>query len=259
MHSLDLQDSPVQRAGRATLIWAADWRRLLQAAAALLVLALSPSSYGGANRSAMARHLVVGAALNLAGFCTLVALLALMLTRIVVGTASGLGLSQFSIEMLVRVLVLELIPLAAALFVALRLALPKGGELVALRGSADGGRPDLAFLQREVLPRSLACAVQLLLLVTASGLVAAALAYVAVHSGSTAGIAGFNRTVGRTLAPATATVFVLKTVVFAAVVSLVPLAAALRRRGAGTELGALTRLFSLLLLIQIAALAGIYA
>jgi phospholipid/cholesterol/gamma-HCH transport system permease protein len=258
MLSIKVQDSPVPRAGRAALAWADDWRRLAQSAAALLVLAFSPSSYRGAKRRAVARHLVLGVGLNLAGFCALVALLALVLTRIVVGTAAGLGLSQFSIEMLVRVLVLELIPLAAALFVALRLALPEGGELVALRRHPVGAQPDLAFLQREVLPRSLACAFQLLLLVTASSIIAAVLAYLAVHGGSTAGIAGFNRTVGRTLAPATAMVFALKTLLYAAVVSLVPLAAALRREGAGTELGALTRLFSLLLLIQIAALIGNY-
>ena len=53
-------------------------------------------------------------------FTALSALVSLVIIRIVLVTALSYGLSRFALEMVVRVLVLELIPLSAALFVALR-------------------------------------------------------------------------------------------------------------------------------------------
>ena len=50
-------------------------------------------------------------------FTVFSSLLGLVLIRIVVVTALSYGLSQYAVEMVVRVLVLELIPLGAALFV----------------------------------------------------------------------------------------------------------------------------------------------
>ena len=64
--------------------------------------------------------------------CTLVSL---VLIRIVLVTAISYGLSTFALEMVVRVLVLELIPLTAAVFVALRCSLPDGLELTEMRAS----------------------------------------------------------------------------------------------------------------------------
>jgi phospholipid/cholesterol/gamma-HCH transport system permease protein len=262
MLTLDIADSRARRIGRAALAWVDDWRRLAQSAAVLLVLAVSPSSYRGARRPVLAREIVLGIGTQVAWFGALSALLALVLIRIIVVTAAGLGLAQYSLELLIRMLALELIPLAAALFAALRIALPKAGALLALRGrsASTSGAPDVLFLQREVLPRAVASALAVLLLVAVSGVLTLLLAYGVVHGGSTGGLANFNHTVGRTMAPAMATVFVLKTLLFAGVVGLLPLAAALRRQTvAGSELGTLARLFSLLLLIQIAALIGNYA
>ena len=69
----------------------------------------------------------------LPGCTVLAALLSLVLTRIVVVTALSYGLTAYALEMVIRVLVLELIPLTAALFVALRCTIPSGAALAQLR------------------------------------------------------------------------------------------------------------------------------
>ena len=53
--------------------------------------------------------------------------------RFVVVTALSYGLSKYALEMVVRVLVLELIPLTSAIFVALRCAIPNAAEVYDLR------------------------------------------------------------------------------------------------------------------------------
>ena len=84
------------------------------------------------------------------------ALISLVLIRIVVVTALSYGLSQYALQMVIRVLVLELIPLTAALFVALRCTIPRGARDARTCGSfarsAGRRRPVLD----EVLPRVVA-------------------------------------------------------------------------------------------------------
>ena len=93
----------------------------------------SPSSYGARARAGAARHVYLDTAPILWWFTALCALLTLVITRIVVVTAVSYGLSQYALEMVIRVLVLELIPLTAALFVALRCTIPNGAALALMR------------------------------------------------------------------------------------------------------------------------------
>src|SRR6218665_3663179 len=72
------------RVGHMARRWALAWWRLFYLGAVVLVLP---------------------------GFTVLAALISLVLTRIVVVTALSYGLSRYALEMLIRVLVLELIPL----------------------------------------------------------------------------------------------------------------------------------------------------
>jgi phospholipid/cholesterol/gamma-HCH transport system permease protein len=90
--------------------WALAWWRILYLGAVVCVLVLSPSSYGKVTRRALARHLYLDTAPVLLGFTALAALISLVLTRIVVVTALSYGLSRYALEMVIRVLVLELIP-----------------------------------------------------------------------------------------------------------------------------------------------------
>ena len=106
--------------GRAAQRWVIEWWRLVHLGALILVLTLSPSSYNRESRLVLSRHIYLNTAPILLGFTVLCALVTVVLTRIVLVTALSYGLSQYALQVVIRVLVLELIPLTAALFVALR-------------------------------------------------------------------------------------------------------------------------------------------
>jgi len=252
--------------GRVVLRWFTGWWRIVHLGAQLMVLALSPSSYSPANRAAMARHIVVDTAPTLAWFTLLSSLISLVVIRIVVVTAASYGLSQYALQMVVRVLVLELIPLTAALFVALRISLPDGRELarMRLRGELDALlRRGIDPLRHEVLPRVIAGAFAVLMLAAVAGVVTLVLAYLSVHGFTLGGLERYTRTVGQVFSPAVTLIFTLKTFLLALAVSLIPVASALYdlprgRARTSAELQALVRLFLVMLLIEAASLVGNY-
>lgn len=255
-----------ERWAHRTLNWLAGWWRTLYLGAVVLVLALSPSSYRRAERQALARHLYLNAAPALPWFTLLSALVSLVIIRIVVTTAISYGLSQYALEMLVRVLVLELIPLTAALFVALRSTVPNGTELARMRyrGQWEALRErGIDPIRQELMPRVLAGIFAVTLLAAVSCAVALVLSYVGVYGFSLGGVAGYTRQVGHIFNPAVSLVLVLKTLFLSLAVSLIPMAAGVYgalAKGERTraELQGLVRLFVVLLLIEAASLIGNY-
>src|SRR2546427_3721223 len=148
----------LRRLGSKVLVWLGSWWQIMLFGVVVLTLALSPSTYSRAGRSAIARQIVRATAPNLMWFTVLSALISVVLIRIVVVTALSYGLSRFAIEMVVRVLVLELIPLTAAMFVALRCTLPDSAEIELMRaqGALDAlRRQGLDPIRHEFLPRVL--------------------------------------------------------------------------------------------------------
>ena len=139
--------------------WAAAWARITFFGSVMVVRALSPRSYGPETRYNLARHVYLDTVPILGWFTALSALFTLIITRIVVVTATSYGLSQYALEMVVRVLVIELIPLTAALFVAMRCTIPSGAALVEMRHAGhfrNLRRKHLDPVLVEVLPRLLA-------------------------------------------------------------------------------------------------------
>jgi phospholipid/cholesterol/gamma-HCH transport system permease protein len=253
-----------ERLGRGLLAWLADAWGVLRQGALILVLALTPSSWGRAERRALQREMVQGTVGPLLGFAVLSALISLIIIRIVVVTALSYGLSRYALEMVVRVLVLELIPLAAALYAALRTTLPDAVDVARLRARGAFAAPHMvAALKREVLPRVVAGLFCALALAAASGVLTLLLAYVSVYGFTPWGFEAYTRTVGQVLSPAVALIFTLKTIGFGAAVALIPMASVLNerlhsgRRGSA-ELRGLVRMFLALLLIEAASLAGNY-
>ncbi len=248
------------------LHWLGGWWRIVHLGAVMLVLALAPSSHRGARRQGLAWHLVNSCLPMLPGFTLVTALISLVVIRIVTVTALSYGLTQYALEMVVRVLVLELIPLAAALFAALRATLPMAATLSARRelGQLDalsrrGGEP----LVDEVLPRVLAGMFCVMLLAALSCLLTLLLAYLSVHGFTFGGFERYTRTVGRVFSPAVSLIFSLKVFFLAGAVSLIPVVAALQptnRRGtwAGAELHSMVRMLLVILIIEIASLVGNY-
>lgn len=239
--------------------WINGWRLIGLLAAQVLALALSPSSFRGGRAAAVARHLYAATGPLLPGFTLLAALAALVIIRIVIATALSYGLSRYALDVLVRTLVLELIPLSAALFVALRYSLDAGDEVRALRDRQPGAA-SAVWLRDEVLPRTLAGLFAVLTLALVSGVLTLVLAYVSVYGFSGWGLAGFTRTVGQVFNPVVALIFGLKTLAFGLAVAVIPVMDAPARRGmAGRDdLARLARLLVVLLGVEVASLVGNY-
>lgn len=243
--------------------------RIVHLGALLLALALSPSTYRPPWRQALAQQVVRAALPLLAWFTLLSALVSVVVIRIVLVTATSYGLSQVALEVVVRVLVLELIPMSAAFAVALRVTAPMASELALARrqGVLDGAHGGgLDVLRREVAPRALAGLFSVLLLAAVASVVALVMAYLLAHGFSPWALDGYTRMVGQVFSPAVSLVFVLKTGALALAVSAVPLGSALHGQVsgphdeamAGLETQGLVRMFVVMLIVEVAALAGNY-
>lgn len=251
---------------RALGLWLRGWWQVVFLGAQILVLAFSPSSYSPACRRRLAQQMVAGAASMLVGFSGLAALVTVVLTRIVVVTAESYGLTQYALQVVIRVLVIELIPLCAVLFVALRSTLASATELAALRrqGALAALRETgVDPLATEALPRVLAGIHASLTLAALSCVVAVVLAYLAVYGLSLAALPGFTRLFGQVFDVTVTLLFVLKTLFFSLAVALMPVASALYDRLAsparrGGDLNILARMFFVLLLIEVLCLVGNY-
>jgi len=256
----------LSRTGLAAQHWLVQWWRLLHLGALILVLALSPSSYRPGSRQVMGRHLYTSTAPILLGFTLLCALVTVVLTRIVMATALSYGLSQYALQVVIRVLVLELIPLTAALFVALRCTIPDGAELTAMQASGELDemrRQGIEPVRSEVLPRVVAGMFSGITLAALSSVVAVIVAYLAVYGFTVSGLAGYTRLFGQVFSPAVTLIFVLKTLLFCLAVSLMPMASALygmrgERVRTSAEMRGLVRMFAVLLLVEVASLVGNY-
>ncbi len=267
MTGLSAGSHTVRRAGLAPLRWLTGWWRIIFFGASLLVLAVSPASWRADNRHALMRHLYLDTAPILPWFTALCALLTLVITRIVVVTALSYGLSRYALEMVIRVLVLELIPLTAALFVALRCTIPNGAALAEMRriGHFEALlRRGIDPVTTQALPRALAGIFATITLAALSCVVALVLAYFAVYGWTAAGAAAYTHVFGHVFNPAVALIFVLKTVFFSLAVSIIPMASGLYDvEGDGSResaaLQGLVRMFAVLLVLEAASLAGNYA
>jgi len=239
------------------------WRSL-RFSALLLVMAASPAIYTPENRRRLATQICLTCNQTVPAFTLLSALLSLVLVHIVVVTAQSYGLSQFALGTVVRVLVVELLPLAAALFVALRAGAAMNAEIAALRRTQPGAPRrviESALIHRIVLPRVAGSAVAVVLLAAISGGLALLLAYLGVYGFTPWGIANFTRTVGQVFEPTVLMALGLKTLLFAIAVATIPASAGLEkpRRGQGESVAVLqgtVRLFAVLIGIEILSLTA---
>jgi len=243
------------------------WLRAAHFSAAAVVTAFSPSAYDREARGLAARQIHFSAWQALPGFVLASALLSFVLIRIVVGTAQEFGLPQYALELAVRVLVLELIPVLAALYVALRsgaaictrVALMRiGGDLERV---ARSGRDPVGA---ELVPRVIGSLVAVALLTYLSGVVALLLAYVELYGFSPWAVAGFVRITGHVFDPVAVAAFLLKTTLFGVVVGAVPIGAALGvQRDPEAVPGAvrrgMVRLGVTLAVIEVVFVAAMYA
>ena len=247
----------------AGLRWRHGWWTVLVFGAQMLVLAFSPSSYRRSQRRVMVYQLVLATVPLIPGFVAISAVVSLVIIQIVVATAESYGLSRYALDVLVRTVVIELMPLLVALYVALRYTLPSGEQVAGLRASGrlhalwrSGGDP----ARDELLPRVLAGVFSVALLAALSCVLALLLTYVSVYGFTSWGFAAYTRAVGQVFNPAVTMIFVLKALFFSLSVAILPIApdprGAARRQH--DHIGLLGRVFSAILLVEVFALVGNY-
>jgi phospholipid/cholesterol/gamma-HCH transport system permease protein len=159
------------------------------------------------------------------------------------------------------VLVLELIPLSAALFVVLRtgMATPWQAQQP-LTGQAALSRAEHSQL---LLPGVIATAFSVVTLAAVSSVVALLLAYLVVYGFSPWGFDDYTRMVGRVFDGPVSLSFCVKTLLFALAVAVVPVASNLYAppvpvKGAIAVSAGTVRLFLVLVLIEGSSLAVKY-
>jgi phospholipid/cholesterol/gamma-HCH transport system permease protein len=251
----------LQRLHHGAVAWLHSWWRLLHFAVLMFSVALTPSSYGRDKRPVLAAHLVADTAPNLAWYGVMSALVSLVLIRIVVVTSLSYGLSRFALEMVVRVLVLELIPLTAAAFVALRTTLPAGLEFAQNR--AADREVTVQEMHNDFFPRVAAGIFAVWMLAAVSCVLTLILAYLSLYGFTPWALTGYTRVVGQVFNPAVTLILVLKIVFFSLAVGLIPMASsfyfgASYRNKVTHGLSDMVRLFAVILLIEVASLMGNY-
>ncbi len=246
--------------------WVAGWWLVLRFGARVLVLAVSPSSYRPRQRQLILRSIYLATRPMLPGFTLLTAIFGLVVIRIVLAAALTYGLTRFALDVLVRTLVLELIPLSAALYVAVRYSLAEGEMIRMMRTEgrfkallAEGKDPTRDI----VLPRVLAGQFAVVALTAVSGLVVLFLTYFSLYGFASWGFAGFTRSVGQVIDPVTLLILAMKTFFMSLAVAVIPMVATAHDSGgqgsrAHAELIRLARLLSVMLIIEITALVGSY-
>jgi len=232
--------------------WLLGWWQLLLFGAQLMTLAFSPSSWRPEQRRLMLREVYTATTPLLLAFSIGTAVVAQIIIRIVLATALSYGLSQYALDVLVRTLVLELIPLSAALYVAVRYTLPGAEQVRTLR--AQG----LDALRDTELPRALAGMFAALTLTLLSAMIALALTYFSVYGLTTWGLPGFVRGVGHVFGPVIVLIFALKTLFLSLAVAIIPMLPGARESAAGADLSRLARLLAVVLLIELLSLVGNY-
>lgn len=216
--------------GALAAAWLADWQRVFMFGAMALVMMASPSTYDAANRATIARHIYLTTWRILPWFTVLAGLASLVLIRVVLVTALNYGLAKFALDLVVRVLVLEVIPLFAALYVALRNAASTRTDSRSIFIPQDLdklGGADTDRVRDELVPRVIAYGFSVLTMVVVSGLLTLLLAYLSVYGFSRWGFAEFERTVGQAFGTVAALTFLLKVVFYSLAVAVIPIAAGL--------------------------------
>lgn len=250
-------------AGLGPLRWLLAWWAIVDFGAQMLVLALSPSSYRRAQRTVLLRHLYAASGPLLPAFVAICAVVSLVIIQIVMATAASYGLGRYALDVLVRSLVIELMPLLVALYVAVRYTMPGGEQVAAWRSGGQlrtmwraGGDP----ARDELLPRVLAGVFSVALLSAVSCVLALLLTYLSIYGFTTWGFDAYTRAVGQAFNPAVTLIFALKAFFFSLAVAILPIAPDLRRASSRRHdhIGLLGRVFAAILLVEVCSLVGTY-
>jgi phospholipid/cholesterol/gamma-HCH transport system permease protein len=253
----------VEHEARDAVGWFLAWGRATRFAFAVVAAVLSPKLYTPRARIATTHQIYFTAWQVLPGFTLFAAALGVVVVEITVHTARQFGLDRYALELIFRALVLELMPLLTALFVALRSGSAISTEIALLRVAGEFHDLDTAGIEpfeRDFVPRVAAAAVSVFALTTLACLFVLALSYVVMYGVSPWGFDPYTRTVARVFTPLALGALVVKCIAFGVAVAVIPISAGLDATrevssAPGAVMGGMVRLFFALGLIEIVALA----
>jgi len=243
------------------------WRRLARFAGYATVAALSPSAYDRASREIAARQIYRTAWKVLPGYLAFSAVLSLVLIEVVNNAARTYGLTDYALELVLRVLILELIPFLTAIFVALRSGSEIGAEIALMRVSGElEDQEGIAAspLYHELVPRIVAAALSVFALTTLASALTLYIAYASFYGTSVSGFYAFTRVVGHIFDMQILVGFLLRFLLFGLAVALIPLATGLEAKQGDahsvpfTVVAGLVKLFFVICVIEILSLVVKY-
>lgn len=232
--------------GSGLAAWLAGQYRYLGFAALLLIASLSPGIHDRPTRQRSASVLCCAAWQTLPGFLLACILLSAILTRVVAVTADSYGLSHLALEAILRVFVVELLPLISTLFVAMR-AVP----MAMLHLAALPGRPGAGL--RDALPYVVGNAAAVVILAIIGGIVSLIVAYPVVHGFTQWALPAYSRLIGQVFDPILAIALSAKILFFGIAVGIAPATVVLDPHKYDTgqrEMRVMVRLLLILVLIE---------
>lgn len=243
--------------------WFRAWGRAARFAFAVVAAVLSPRLYTPNARIATTRQVYFTAWQVLPGFTLFATALGVVVATITLDAAREFALEGYALELIFRALVLELMPLLTALFVALRSGAVISAEIAMMRNAGefhDLASAGIEPFEREFVPRVAAAAASVFALTTLACAFVIALSYVLMYGASPWGFEPFTRTVARVFTPLALGGFVLKSVAFGVVVGVIPISAGLDATRDPHSvpvavMGGMVRLFFALGMIEIVGLA----
>lgn len=254
------------RGGDALIARFSAWGRAFRFGAVTLAGIFSPALYNSATRAVVQKQIYFTAWQILPGFNLFAALFSLILIRIANSAALKFGLGNLALEIVLRIHVVELLPLMTALFVALRSGAAINAEVALMNitneiQALEGVGIDA--LRLEFLPRVIGGVVSVLALTALASLVALLIAYLDLYGLQTHGIGDFNRVLGQVFTPLQLFGLWLKCLLFGLAVTVIPIAAGLDSPhklffAPIAVLSGMVRLFFALMLIEVGSLAITY-
>ena len=247
--------------------WFRAWGHVARFALAAFAAAFSRETYTPITRATALQQVYFAAWQPLPGFILFSALLSLVVIQVTITAARGFGLAGYALELVFRVLVLELVPFVTALMVALRSGSAINTEVALMHASGTLEAMEKARvdpMQREFVPRLVATALSVLSLTVLSSAIALAVAYLVMYGVSPWGFAEYTRTFAGVYSLPILAGSALKAISFGVVVAAIPIAAGLQATPSlasapGAVMGGMVRLMLALALIEIVSVAVKYA
>jgi phospholipid/cholesterol/gamma-HCH transport system permease protein len=248
--------------------WSSPWIGLVRFGARALRRALSASTYNGASLEVVQKQIYFTAWEILPGFAAFVALLCLVIIQIVGSTAKAFGLYGYALELVIRVLALEVLPLLTAVFVALRTGAAMSTEVALMKIHNELEAFELIGvdpLRFELIPRVIGGTIAVLALTAVAIVVALGLAHLVIVDFQPWSLpqGDFARAVGKVFDLPAMLLLWTKTFAFGLAVTVIPISQALatpKRLSYApvTVLRGMVRLFFAVMTIEVVALALAY-